>query len=426
MRFAVLASLVVLLGARSVAAHEGRFPETQQLLFDGDTLVGVATTVGLMVPSDEGWRWTCRSGIGLRDQEDPIWARADGRFVVASFDGIVLGDPCAFDYVPALRRQVVLDVHRAANGRFFAVTSNGSGPNALWTSEDGEAWIAGANLPLPALFERVRTAPSNPDVVYLSGFEPPEEFGGVRDALIWASTDGGATFEERRLTLLPGEVTLFLLEVDATNPSRLFARTLRDLAARSIFERVLESDDGGATWSTRFEVPLFGAFARRGTTTYVGGRDPGEPPPVPGAPPRELGLWRAEDGADFTHVFTGGQVKCLNVRDDGLFACLGGASPFVVGRSNDDGAGFTSLLAWSEVTGPVECGVDAPTPTRCVPEEDGHNREHFGLLDAGVDGGTSGGGGGCSTSSRPEGRAWLLLGLVGFRRPRRSRSKNAA
>ncbi|MEZ4246810.1 MAG: hypothetical protein R3B99_01005 [Polyangiales bacterium] len=147
MRLAVLASLVVLLGARSVAAHEGRFPETQQLLFDGDTLVGVATTVGLMVPSDEGWRWTCRSGIGLREQEDPIWALAEGRFVVASFDGIVLGDPCSFAYVPALQRQVVLDVHRASNGRFFAVTSNGSGPNALWSSDDGETWTAGADFP---------------------------------------------------------------------------------------------------------------------------------------------------------------------------------------------------------------------------------------------------------------------------------------
>lgn len=406
-------------------AHAGRFPETQQLLFDGSELVAVASTVGLLVPSDDGWRWTCRAGIGLRLQEDPIWAFAHERFVVASFDGIVVGEPCAMQAVEALRRQVVLDVHVDREGVLWAVTSNGSASNALWRSADGLVWEAHAPLPRPPLYERVRTAPSDPRTIYVAGFVPPETTGERRDASVLASVDGGESFVEHRVPLDEGELTLFLLEVDADDPTRLFARTLRDPSIRSIPERVLESRDGGATWTTRFEVPLFGGFARVGETLFVGGRDPGDPPiGVPGAPPREVGLWRGEADAPLAHVFPDAQVKCLEARDDGLYACFGTPSPFVVGRSNDEGASFASVLAFDEVVGPVACANDAPTLTRCAVEEDAHNREHFGLLDAGVatDAGTDGTrGGGCAVSaSVPQSAATWLVALLTWLVSRRS------
>lgn len=408
----------------SAQAHAGRFPETQQLLFDGSELVAVASTVGLLLPSEDGWRWTCRAGIGLRLQEDPIWVVAHERFVVASFDGIVVGEPCAMQAVEALRRQVVLDVHVDREGVLWAVTSNGSASNALWRSADGLVWQAHAPLPRPPLYERVRTAPSDPRTIYVAGFVPPETTGERRDASVLASTDGGESFVEHSVPLDDGELTLFLLEVDRDDPTRLFARTLRDPSIRSIPERVLESRDGGATWATRFEVPLFGGFARVGDTLFVGGRDPGDPPiGVPGAPPREVGLWRGEADAPLAHVFPDAQVKCLEARDDGLYACFGTPSPFVVGRSNDDGASFASVLAFDEVVGPVACANDAPTVTRCAVEEDAHNREHFGLLDAGVatDAGTDGAsGGGCAVSaSTPPSAAWLVA-LVAWLVSRRS------
>lgn len=422
-----IAASIAWLGASQAHAHAGRFPEAQQLLFEGDELIAVASSIGLLLPSDDGWRWTCRSGIGLRLQEDPIWAYAHERFVVASFDGIVVGDACAMESVEPLRRQVVLDVHSDREGVLWAVTSNGSGGNALWRSVDGLAWESVAPLPRPPLYERVRSAPSDARTIYVSGFVPPEVIGERRDASVLASTDGGASFVERRVPLEEGELTLFLLEVDAENPSRLFARTLRDPAIRSIPERVVESVDAGATWTTRFEVPLFGAFARDGEVLWVGGRDPGDPPiGVPGAPPREVGLWRGEIGGPLTHVYSDAQVKCLE-RRDALYACFGTPSAFVVGRSEDDGASFSPVLSFDQVVGPVVCPDDAPTFTRCSIEEDDHNREHFGLLDAGApDAGTgesSGGGCACATNGAPRnGMVWLVLFVASRRGRRRARS----
>lgn len=416
--FVMFAALVAL----PAHAHSGRFPETQQLLFEGDALVGVASTVGLLVPSEGRWRWTCRAGIGLRLQEDPVWARVDGRFVVASFDGIVVGEPCAFEYVPELRRQAVLDVHVAADGVLFAITSNGAGPNALWRSDDGVSWSAIDALALPTLYDRVRTAPSDPRVIYVSGFVPPEAVGERRTAIVRVSEDGGASFVERSTLLEDGELSLLLLEVDATDPRRVLAHARRDPARRDRSERLLESRDGGATWETRFEVPLFGGFARAGDVLFVGGRDPGEPPPLAG-PPRVFGIWRAREGEAFGQVFADAQVKCLHVQGDALYACLGGSSAFQVGRSRDEGRSFEPVLRFDEIAGPASCEASAPTFARCSVEEDDHNREHFGLLDAGApDAGSSGGGGGCSVGTTGT-RGLGLVATLLFAARRRSRSK---
>jgi hypothetical protein len=131
-------------------------------------------------------------------------------------------------------------------------------------------------------------------------------------------------------------------------------------------------------------------------------------------------------GTPLAHVFPDAQVKCLEAREDGLYACFGTPSPFEVGRSNDEGESFVSVLSFDEVVGPVACAEDAPTRTRCSVEEDEHNREHFGVIDAGMpmDAGPAEGGGGCacSVSARvPTRAAWLVL-VAWFVARRRART----
>lgn len=416
MRAWAVASLLVALVPAGAGAHAGRFPEAQQVLVDGRTgQLVVVTSIGLLFPTPEGWAWTCRAGMDLRLQENPVFALSrDGAIVGATFDGLIVGEACAFER--ALPRQVTVDVHADARGVLYAPTSNGGGGNALFRSDDGARWESVAALPEPALFERARTAPSRPETIYVAGFVLPETPGDPRDAAVRASDDGGATWREHRVPLDPGELTLLLDAVDPDVPARVHAHTLRDPNRRDLFERLLVTDDGGATWTEVARVPRVGAFAIAGGELFVGGLDPGEPTSVDG-PPRRFGLWRGRRGEPLAHVFDAAQVKCLLARDDALYACFGSRSPFEVGRSDDRGASFSPVMRFSDVVGPVACDPGEATRARCEVEEDDHNREHFGLLDAGpFDAGVAPApsGGGCHavpTRGAP-GAGWLALALA--------------
>jgi MYXO-CTERM domain-containing protein len=348
--------------ARPARAH-GRFPQTGLIAFhptDPSTIL-VRATFGLLVTHDDGetWRYVCLEALGARATEDPkVLLASDGAIVAAVFDGLSLGtdDGCAWVFpTPALTETVVIDAVRGSDtaSSFFALTSNGSGDNGLYRSaDDGRSFTATNAAIDPILFETVRVAPSDPMRIYLSGAYPPSATE-PRRPFIYRSLDGGATFESFAFTDFgTGDRNVYLLGVDPRDPARLLAHVRSDAT-----DRVLESTDGGETFSPLLEVNDVDAFAWSddGNTVYVGGRI-------------ETGLYRSDDGGEtFANVRSDVSIGCASLRGTELFVCAENYDDgFAIGKSTDMGATFETILAFSEITGPVECTAGSTTPMVCA------------------------------------------------------------
>ncbi|HJL06835.1 MAG TPA: hypothetical protein RMH85_29450 [Polyangiaceae bacterium LLY-WYZ-15_(1-7)] len=413
-----LVVLLLLGGALPDAARaHGRFPEAHQLVLHptDDAILGVATTFGLVLTDDGGasWRWVCRPVMGVQLTEDPPFRMlADGTILGATFDGLSVGEPggCAWAFAgEPLEGSVVIDAALAPDDPTvaYALTSDGGAENGVFRSDDGGASWAPTGPPVGAiLFERIRVAPSDPERIYLSGVRPATVAEPERAGFVHRSEDGGASWEELPFALGDGERNVLLLGVDPADPDTLYARTVPQRERTDVPERLIRSQDGGATWETVLEVGEVTGLTFLGGVLHVGAR----PSPADG----RGGLWRAGE-AGLEPIRDDLAIGCLEARGGELWACAQNwADGFALGRSADGGATFEPVLRFDEMIGPVICPAGAEIEAACeVADEDIERDLLFadcgGYGDGGVpldgatceDGGAgadagSGGGGGCA------------------------------
>ena len=88
----------------------------------------------------------------------------------------------------------------------------------------------------------VDAAPSNPHVIYVTG-----ERSFLGSGSLFVSIDDAKTWTERPIGLTPSEAGAYIIAIDPKNPDRVYLRTY-DAAST----RLLVTDDGGKTWSTKF------------------------------------------------------------------------------------------------------------------------------------------------------------------------------
>lgn len=447
MRSAITAALTLGLSALfAVAAPDaranGRFPQSNAIFFapNDPNVVLLRTTFGELLSHDHGetFDWICERSIGLAGADDPMYAiTPDGTLVASTFQGLAISHDRACNFAFAggpVKDLVFIDVtsRPSTPGTIIAFASSYAGQDdagAIFfkstlfeTKDEGKTFAQLGTSFDPALIgETVDTTPSDPDRIYVSAVRnvgTPAASGALL-----TSRDHGATFEENPFALTTGERGAYIAAVDPANADRLYVRTS---SGTDLPSRLLLSEDAGKSFRTIFTGtgPLAGfALSADGKRIYVGGPKDG----LVAASTTDF-QWEKKSTVE---------VGCLKWNADGLWACSGEKSGFVLGLSKDEGATFKPLLHFCDIRGPLACAAGSTTNVECAlggtgasrtppwPSQraalgcDGPGTRDAGPVDAAHDSAAGGGtepmdgGGGCSLRTpAPSPLAGLLVGAA--------------
>jgi hypothetical protein len=348
------------------ASANGRFPESNQVVFDpsdpGHLLV--RTTFGLLESRDGGgtFSWTCEGAFDISGEADPMLAiTASGAQVVATFTGVRRSDDgCSYEAPAELAGQLVpdlaLDPSDPRRLLAFRTESLGGGrfQSALVRSEDeGRTWVA-LQPPLPSelLPLSVDFAASDSERLYLSARQ-----GSASNyaSVLLRSDDGGRSFESFDIPETDQQRLAFVAGVDPTDADRVFVRVDDPLGTR-----VLVSSDAGLRFQDLFRasarLPGF-AIARDGSEVALGGPSDG--------------LWvSAPDGSGLEQR-SSVAPSCLGYGPDGLYACSDATElGTLLLRSHDGGVSFETLVTFDSLCGTTACGVTTDVARACRAEWD--------------------------------------------------------
>ncbi len=379
----------------------------------------VSTTRGAFVTRDGGLTWAsiCPSAYGASSTEEPRFVIEAGEIVGAVFDGVTVS-PSGCSIVrpePSHDSVVVIDVTRASDGRLFALQSAAGAPNDLYVREEGR-WRSTGGPSEDTLFERVAIAPSDPDVIYLSGIRP-RTVDTPREAFIHRSDDGGETWTVLPFDLGEAGRTPFVEAVDPTDPLTVYVRVenLLDVVADTD-EPLLRSTDGGESFSEILRVPLLRDVHVTIDAVYAVGE---QLVGFEGASARPSGLWRSRDGGDtFTHLAPEASLGCVESLEGVLYLCADEViDGYALARSTDGGETLEPVFRYRDMAAPVDCAPEDPTPLACVSEDADLDRD-LRALDALLNEQDmpDATGGGCAAA--PVASAWPLALLLWARRRR--------
>lgn len=350
----------------SIARAHGREPSVGLLTFDrSDPEHMVMRSTWALIESYDGgasWFGRCAVAVGYeRTTEDPpVVIASDGSIMAGIFNGLVRSDPTSCDFTPSPDEDVdnlyLIDLIDGPDGVqvSYGVTSPGDQANTIVRSgDDGATWTVLGTPNVEALLERVRVAPSDPSRVYVSGAIPGRG-GMARRALFFRSDDDGRNYTETEIALEGEERNVHVLAVDPSNPDRVLVRVVR-LVTDTVPERLLLSEDGGASWETAASLlEITGlVFSDDGSQVWVGGWD---------------GAFLRSDvgGAVGTFEPVAGQeelrVRCLSYRPGAtpgtgeLWVCADELRyDYALGRSTDGGSTIEHVWGFLDVRVDTNC-----------------------------------------------------------------------
>jgi len=360
------AALALSLAALPALAN-GRFPATNQLVVmpGKPTQLMVRSTFGLLVSSDQGknWDWICEQAAlgpnGAAGTEDPgVALTASGAIIVAASEGLIVSPDTGCSWVNA-DPTFFVDVAVRPNAPHEAIAleamfdgegSTESFRNQLYvTTDDGAHWTP-YGVPLDPTFigDTVEVSASDPNRVYVTG----EKSTSTEMAALFTSTNGGATWTENPVPILPqNEEAAFIAAVDPTNPDRVYLRTGDHTGLQA--SRLLVTDNAGMTFTERYAGtgPMQGfALSPDGSTVYIGfGRAATDGDVSDGLQVASTTNFAFKQRSNVI-------VQCLALSGATLYACAPELSGFVLGASTDDGATFKTLLHLCDIRGPLACG----------------------------------------------------------------------
>lgn len=392
-----LAALVALvtalgaLGASGTASANGRLPATVSITFrqghPNDIVAGL--TFGLAISHDGGatWSWMCDDAIGIAGGPyDPIYSYSSAGTVFATtLSGlVVMRDLCAFN---------------ASGSGFVSATTLGPGPGSNGTLYYGASVATdvppnfkiyrstddGVSFPAPTQpdpttdtnvwWESITVAPSNDQIVYLSGFRYiPVSTGSTemkRDHLLYRSDNGGASWNDlspaqgfpvvaqSQSSPLMQNSLIHIVAVASDDPKHLYARVayIDNMTTDGLYV----STDSGVTWALILTQPdRFLTFVARAAKNTGGNHD------LLTATAKFGTQISHDDGKTWQALAGAPHINCLSENAAGeLWACT---QNYGVGQTQSDDAGImksTDLSAWTKVlryqdlVGPVTGTPDA-------------------------------------------------------------------
>jgi hypothetical protein len=375
--------------AAIVRAHPGGgLPASDAVRFHPESPnMVIATTFGLLFWDETSDRldWVCPDAVGFSKGAEPdVEVAADGTMFVTARAGLVASRDggCSWDPVGgALQGLFTEDVEVDASGRIWAATGSGGMSNAVFASEDGGLTFAPVTPALAdVLWSSVRSAPSDPDRVYATGWRPalprrcapaldtaaplhgpgagsapPAICAQPRRPLALRSSNGGASWEPVSIDTIDTGTSgdIRLLGVSPVDPDLVFLRA--DQPGESA---VYRSEDGGATWSNVLSMAesVRAFVVRRDGTTAIAGTV-------------YNGVRISTDGGiTWDEPATQPEMACVAERSDGaLFACGSNWDPdfFMLGRSQD-AMQWEPLFRAIDIDGPLECPAGTPQHDVCA------------------------------------------------------------
>jgi hypothetical protein len=332
------------------ALANGRFPETNQLVVepgDPDHAV-VRATFGLLVTRDRGtsWGFVCEDAFGPQNTDPPLTLLPGGVLVLGLDDGVSKSDAlgCHFELARGIEGPV-LDVTASTGepGTALALTADDAA-SIVWISSDSAASFEPRGRIAGLSAVTLDVAPSNSDVLYLSGVEND-------DGVLYRSDDRGLNFERFTIPGASSSQVPYIAAVDPTDANTVYVRTY------GIPGALLQTRDGGRTFSERpleLRTPVQG-FALSGDGSVIVASNPFD------------GTFRAaRERFEFERIRCGG-ASCLAFADEDLLGCGSEAlDGFVVGISRDGGETFSRLLAQSCIPGPVTCPEASGVARECA------------------------------------------------------------
>lgn len=377
------------------AAANGRLPATSTITFrqghDSDIAVGL--TFGLLLSHDGGqtWRWICEAAVGYGGMYDPVYAyTASGALFATTFNGLsVSHDGCTFEPTPegaAFVSTSALD----PNGAFYFAAAQVADPTHS-VAQDFNLYRSTndlATLPTPVRvaamtdtnvwWQSIAIAPSDPKIVYLSGYHYIPKTGGgtVREGLLFRSTNAGAAgswtaLARTGLTLMPNSV-IHIAGIWKDDPTHLYARV--EFIDNATTDALYVSTNSGDTWTQILTAPNpLGAFVVRAAKNTGGTHDL-----VVGTPtaPGAIAMISHDDGAHWQPLDGAPHMNCLVENAAGeLWACT---QNYGIGQGTmmSDGAGimkttdlatWTKVLRYEDLTDAAACGGDTIQAKTCAP-----------------------------------------------------------
>jgi hypothetical protein len=220
----------------------------------------------------------------------------------------------------------------------------------LHLSTDDGAMFAPYGMPIDpsVLTLTLDVAPSNTHQIYVTG-----ERSFLGSASLFVSTDDAQTWIERPIALTASEAGAYIIAIDPKNADRLYLRTYDASSTR-----LLVTDDGGKTWSTKFSGGkstdgLAAALSDDGSRIWVGSDFDG--------------LQTASTTDFLFSKVSFLQPQCLAALGTRLYACLRDNTNTFLVVSENGGQDFTPVLRRCGVRGPLACGLDA-SATICASE----------------------------------------------------------
>ena len=372
---AASAPLLLSLSLGASAGANGRMAAGHQLVVSptDPTLLVMETTFGLLVSHDTGqtFGWVCESAVGYGDggAQDPSIG-VTPQFILAGMrQGLALSSDQGCSWRFALGDPVIDLVVRhddphtvlALATQYTGVGDAGENrftTRVLVTHDDGASWNQqGASIDSAVEVETIDVAPSDSNRIYIGGARRRATVDGgmERVAVVLASADGGASYAQSAIALVPPYETnqgaAFVSDVDPKNADILYVR-IGDISV----DRLLVSDDGAATFRTVYQGigNLLGfALSSDGSKVFVGG--PADGVAFASAAPTDSAV-----ALQFTQQ-SKARVSCLSWIGGALYACMGEpAHPFVpqLGISTDDGVSFAPRFLFACTAGSLGCPGD--------------------------------------------------------------------
>lgn len=405
MRIAVAG--LVIAGLAGSASGNGRDPYISTINFKvGDnSKIMVGATFGLIRSDDGGatWQWYCERTVGYGGTYDPDYVYSTtGAVFATTFDGLkVMRDGCSFAATPP-GMTFVTHVERGGDGAIYFSASDPMDTKIYKSTDDGLSFPTSVSIPgtLDAWWQTLVVAPSDPMIVYLTGYRLPKKCtsnsanpgtlcgpdAGVcvesapdagsceaqKEFLLYRSTDGGTSFTAMSMTGITPTSNNSAIEtvgVDPTDPDIVYVRVT--LESTTSGDSIYKSENGGTSWTKILsKSSLIGglSFLVRFDGSCVAGT-------------RDIGSWSSPYvnnqgcGATWNDLTTAPHIGCLYESEaHEVWACTQNTESVQLGITSDgfgimkssNLATWTGVLHFQDIQAPVACAAGTVQQDRCI------------------------------------------------------------